>query len=215
MQCPFCKAQVPAASSSCPQCKTSLPPPLSGRPQGDDFGAIFTRATELWKSNLGDLALLTLVLLLVGWIPIANIGFLAGYYRAILKVLRGEGKASPADLFRAWDCFGNLLLLCILAFVAAIVLALIPLIGNLAGLALTVLITPALYAVIDRAMGAIDAVKWSIETIKQDWLNWLLAALVGGLLGGLGALALGIGLIVTLPWGFLISAVQYERHRSD
>ena len=217
MQCPFCKAQVPDGSEKCPQCNTAMPPQAQqgAGQQVDEFGGIFTSATEIWKNNLGDLVLLTLVLLLVGWIPIANVGFFAGYYRSILKVKRGEGKAQVGDLFNAWDCFGNLLLLFIIAFVALIIVSLVPIIGSLAGLAFSVVLTPALYAVVDRKMAAIDAIKWMIETVKKDWLNWLLACLVGGIIAGIGAIALLIGVIVTMPWGTLITAIQYDRHRND
>lgn len=220
MQCQFCKAEIPEGVGQCPQCGTELKQARPAAPQGanlqaDDFGKLFSDATTIWKDNLGDLILLSLVLMLVGWIPIANVGFFAGYYRSILKVKRGEGKASPGDLFNAWDCFGSLLFLFFLAFVAMIILSIIPIIGSLAGLALSVMLAPAMYAVIDRKMGAIDSIRWGIETIKKDAINWLLAGVVGAIIGGIGAIALLVGIIVTLPWGALITASQYDRHRND
>lgn len=60
----------------------------------DDIGGLVTRATRLWTGNFGNLLVLSLVFALVAWIPVANIGFLAGYTRAVLKVARG-GKAEP------------------------------------------------------------------------------------------------------------------------
>lgn len=217
MQCPFCKAQVPDGRTSCPQCGTIQPPPSqsSTAPQVDAFGSIFTSSTNLWKDNLGDLVLMTLVFCLVAWIPIANIGFIAGYYRSILKMIRGQGKPQIGDIFRAWDCFGSLLAYLILALIAAVVLSLVPLIGSLAGLALTIAVTPGLYAIIDRGLGAIEAYKWSYVTLQKDPITWILAALVGSILASLGAIALLIGIIVTIPWGTIITASQYERRKDD
>ena len=36
----------------------------------DDFGDLITRSARLWKENLGDLVLLSLIFLVVVWIPI-------------------------------------------------------------------------------------------------------------------------------------------------
>jgi hypothetical protein len=43
----------------------------------------------------GDLVLLTLVFMLVAWVPVVNIGFIAGYTRSLLKVAKKNG----TDLF--------------------------------------------------------------------------------------------------------------------
>ena len=221
MQCQFCKAQVPDGTEKCPQCGSALPENVTPqRQQGvnqapDDFGRLFSDATTIWKNNLGDLVILSLVLILVGWIPIANAGFFAGYYRSILKVMRGQGKAQVGDLFNAWDCFGNMLLLLVISFIAMLIVSLVPIIGTLAGLALCIVVAPAMFSVVDKGLNAIDSIKWSIETIKKDAMNWVLAGLVGSVLSGVGAIALLIGIIVTMPLGTLITAGQYERRKND
>lgn len=217
MQCPFCKAMAPDDSTSCPQCGTALPtsPQPGSAPQADAFGGILTSSATLWKDNLGDLVLVTLVFCLVGWIPIANVGFITGYYRAIIRLVRGQGKPAVGDLFNAWDCFGSLLGYLVLAFVAALVVSIIPLIGSLAGLALMIVVTPGLYAIIDRGLGTIEAYKWGYATLQKDPITWILAALVGGIIGSLGAIALLIGMIITIPLGTIITAIQYERRKAD
>jgi len=214
MQCQFCKAQVPPGSAKCPQCGTYF---ASSSPQLaiNDFGASFSNATTIWKNNLGDLVLLTLVFCLVAWIPIANVGFITGYTRSLLKVFRGQGKASIGDLFNAWDCFGNLFGYLILYIVVLIVLSFIPFLGTLVSLVLHFFVAPGLLAVIDRNMGAIDAYKWSLATLQKDAVNWILAILVGSVLGSAGAIALGIGIIITIPWGQLILIGQYEARKAD
>jgi hypothetical protein len=212
MQCPYCKEEVIDGALKCKHCGSTLNlPPASLSSGGQaDFGLLFTTATNLWKGNLGDLVLLTLVFILVVWIPIANIGFIAGYTRALLKVARG-GKAQVGDIFNAWDCFVNLLVYLLLALVAAAVLHFVPFVGSLAAMALGFIIVPGMYAIIDARQDAIAAFKWSLATIQADFLNWLLAYLVGTILGSVGAIILFIGIIVTLPWGQLVIIKQYER----
>ena len=213
MQCPFCKAQVPNGSTKCPQCGTLLP--ASPQINAGDFGASFSNATTIWKDNLGDLVLLTLVFCLVAWVPIANVGFIAGYTRSLLKVFRGQGKAAVGDIFNAWDCFGNLLVYLILYLIAVVLLSFIPFLGTLAVLALYFVVAPGMLAVIDKKLSAIDAFKWSLATIQKDAVNWLLAILVGGILGSAGTIALGIGIIITIPWGQLLLISQYEARKGD
>lgn len=221
MQCHICKAQVADGITECPECGASMTiNRVTGSTQPtDDFGKMFVDATNIWKANLGDLVILSLVFMLVVWIPFANAGFITGYYRSVLKVMRGQGKAQVGDLFNAWDCFGNMVALLVASFVLMIILSFIPLIGTLigtlAGMALGVLMAPALFAVADKGMNVVDSVKWGIETIKKDPINWLLAGLVGSIISSIGAIAILIGIIVTMPWGTLITAVQYERRKAD
>ena len=62
-----------------------------------DFGTIINRATSLWKGNFGTLVLISFVFLLVVWIPVANVAFVAGYFRAVLKVARGKNPCSNSS----------------------------------------------------------------------------------------------------------------------
>lgn len=176
----------------------------------DDFGDLITRSARLWKNNLGDLVLLSLVFLLVVWIPVVNVGFIAGYTRAILSVARG-GRATVGDIFGSWDCFGDLVLYFIIVFAAQFVLTHLPFLGQVAGFILSIVVTPALYAIIDRRMKCLDAFRWGFQVIQRDFISWLLAVLVGGIFSACGALLLGIGIIITLAWGSLLVALQYDR----
>ncbi len=213
MQCPYCKEEVQDGAIKCKHCnstigKAILPSVAAG--QGD-FAEQFSSALNLWKSNIGGLAVLTLVFLLVVWIPIANIGFIAGYTRSLLKVTRGEGKAEVGDIFNAWDCFGNLLVYLILLFIAAAVLGVIPILGALASMALGFVAMPGMYAIIDKNQGAVDAFKWGMVSIQTNLVNWLLAYIVGSVISALGIFLLFIGAILSMPLGMLIIVQQYER----
>ncbi len=219
MKCNSCGKEIVEGSSSCPFCFSKVSstgpepehgPPPPPPPTGEDFGALFNRATNLWKDNLGDLVVLTLVFVLLGWIPIVNVAFFAGYLRGLIKISRG-GKAEPANLFSAWDCFGNAFVYALLFFIAMIAAGHVPFFGRLAQCAVTILGTPGFYRVVDRNANAIDAVQWSFGAIQRHPVPWLLAVLVGGLLAGSGTLALFFGIVITLPWGILLIIQQYEK----
>jgi len=216
MKCSSCGKEIIEGSSSCPFCFSKVSPtgmapgPPPPPPTGEDFGALFNRATNLWKDNLGDLVVFTLVFVLLGWIPIVNVAFFAGYLRGLMKLNRG-GKAETANLFSAWDCFGNAFVYALLFFIAMIAAGHVPFFGRLAQCAVTVLGAPGFYRVVDRNANAIDAVQWSFATIQSHPVPWLLAVLVGGLLAGSGTLALFFGIVITLPWGILLIIQQYEK----
>jgi hypothetical protein len=181
-------------------------------PVAGGFDKIFNAALGLWKANLASLAVVTLVFCLVVWIPILNIAFIAGYLRALIKTVRGETVA-VGDLFSAWDCFGSLLAYVVLIMVACLVLSLIPILGALAALALSFIVAPGFYAIVDQGTPPIEALKWSWKAFRADMGNWIAVILVGGIIAWLGMIALIIGVIITMPLGYLLPVLQYETQK--
>lgn len=219
MQCPNCQAENSAEAKHCAQCGASLatspviPAAAGSASYQSNFGDQFNASLIIWKMNLADMAVLTLVLLLVSWIPVANIGFFAGYARSILKVMRGEGRAQVGDLFNAWDCFGNLLVYALILFVTSAVLNVVPVLGALASAAVGFAAFPGFYLIIDRKSNFADAIKWSISTIQAKPVDWLLTYIVGMVVSGIGALLLFVGVILTMPLGALVMAQQYDNNK--
>ena len=139
MQCPYCKEEVNDGALKCKHCGSDLTLlPKTVNAGAADIGGMLNAAFTVWKENLGDLVILTLVFLLICWIPVANIGFIAGYTRSLLKVARGQGKAQVGDLFNAWDCFVDLFVFVLINLIIVIVLHFIPVLGTLAACALGV-----------------------------------------------------------------------------
>lgn len=215
MRCASCGKDVADGTTVCPFCFSKEPRPRDHAASGDeDFAQKFNTATQLWKDNLGQLALFTLVFMLVGWIPILNAVFFAGYYRGLINLSRG-GELHISDIFSAWDCFGNALAYLILLTASVIAACIIPFFGHVAQFAVAVFGAPGLFLVADRNVNAIDAVRWSINSVQKHFLAWLLAVLVGGLLGWTGLLFFVVGAILTMPWGVLLLIRQYEAVRDE
>jgi hypothetical protein len=212
MQCPYCKEEIIDGALKCKHCGSMTGDASGLRETGarSDFSVAVGRAFALWKESMGDLALLTLVFMVVVWIPIANLGFIAGYTRSLLKVARGEGRAQIGDIFGAWDCFGNLLAFVLINLIAFFILHAIPFFGTVASLALGFVTIPAGYQIIDRRQNVIDAWKWCIETIRADFANWLLTYLIGVLIICTGFALFFIGIILSAPLGQLVIIQQYE-----
>jgi len=213
MQCPFCKEDVNDGAIKCKHCGSDLTLlPGSRSEHSADFGEMFNSAFTIWKENLADLVVLTLVFCLICWIPVANIGFIAGYTRSLLKVARGEGKARVGDLFNAWDCFASLFVFVLINLIIVIALHfIIPVLGTLASLVLGFFMVPGGFLIIDKGRGVSDAFSWCFSTIQADLVNWLLAYIVGNVIICAGFIVFFIGIILTAPLGELIIIRQYER----
>ena len=70
---------------------------------------------------------------------------------------------------------------------------------------------PGVFLIIDKGRGVSDAFSWCFSTIQEDFVNWLLAYLVGNVIIGAGVILFFIGIILTAPLGQLIIIRQYER----
>lgn len=193
---------------------------VAAQPHADSqFGMQLRSALRLWQAHLGELAVLSLVLLLVIWIPVLNLAFVAGYVRALGKLARHEGRPEVKELFQAWDCLGSLLVYVVLLGVATAILGWVPLLGPWAAAALGFVAYPGFYRIIDRSTsfeeaGPFEVGRWSLRAIQARPVAWLLSCLLGGCIAAVGSLLFFIGLTLTLPLGCLIAILQYENSRT-
>ena len=176
-----------------------------------DPKSVFMTSFGLWKQNMGQLVILTLLLLLLCWIPLVNLVLCAGYVRCILRLCRGE-QFETADMFRAWDCFVPLLTYAVILVLASILLSIIPIVGIPVASVLSAIAMPGFIAVTEHRLGAIDAFKWSFNTLLDDPVGWLIALVLSSVLSSLGALFFGLGALFTLPLAAIIYTSQYLKH---
>jgi uncharacterized membrane protein len=67
------------------------------------------------------------------------------------------------------------------------------------------------FVLIDRNLAPIDAIKASIDIVKANIGQAILVYIVAGLIGAVGAIACGIGVIVSLPVSALFLAYSYRK----
>lgn len=193
----------------------------------DSFGPWFNETFELLKAKWQTWVLMTLtvagvyvgawligmVLMLIlgpfgvvpfyGLIIAASVIIAPGMFKAALKHLRGE-EFGISDLFSESGLFVGALVITLAMAVGAIACG----IGQLVTCTLFVFALPLL---VDKRMAFGDALKQSMEVAKQNFWFYLVYILVIGIVSQAGSIACGIGILVTLPFSILGTAVAYER----
>jgi uncharacterized membrane protein len=187
----------------------------------DKFGDWIKEGFIIYKENLGVLILASLIaFLLIG----VTLGILAGPMLAglIMIVLRLRDKKQPpptaGEVFQGFQYFLPSFLFCIvwgvILVAVCLILAFIPYLGNFLlvciCIAAEVFLMFGLFLIVDQKMDFWSASMASIEKVKPAFLPFLGLALVAGILGQIGAVACGIGVIVTMPINYTILAVVYR-----
>lgn len=78
------------------------------------------------------------------------------------------------------------------------------------GIYLSIALIFAQWLVVDRNLGPWEAVTTSLKGVHRRWFHVFGVLFVAGLIVGVSAIPLGIGLIWTLPWFLLVEAVLYR-----
>lgn len=68
-----------------------------------------------------------------------------------------------------------------------------------------------LYFVIDKGLAPVEAVKASVNLVKDNLGNTLVWYIVGGIVSGAGAIACGVGVLVTYPLVIIGTAYTYKK----
>jgi hypothetical protein len=129
-----------------------------------------------------------------------------GLAYAALKQLRGE-EFGFSDLFAGFRRFFPLLGVGLLTYIAVTIsamLCIVPVFYVAGAVSLAGLLS------LDRGMGAIEALQTSMRTLGSS--SWLMTIflLVAAIFSSLGAIACGIGVIVTMPLIYIGLALHYN-----
>ena len=127
---------------------------------------------------------------------------LGGLYRMGLRQAQGEA-VSITDVFSALDMAGPLVVVNILTQLLVGVGSLLCVIP---GLIVAGLLMFAPLLVLDRRLPPVQAMSESFALLKSQWLMAAVFYLVAALLDAVGAIVLGIGMLITYPV-FLLSVV--------
>ncbi|MBT0994740.1 hypothetical protein KIN34_10635 [Cellulomonas sp. DKR-3] len=130
----------------------------------------------------------------------------AGFVQAALRLSRGE--ALSVDTFYRFRNLGAVV-------VAALLVGVLTAVGYalcyLPGIAVAFFAQFTLYYVVDRGLGAVDALKASFELVKNNLGPVALLSLGIVVVSAVGSLLCGVGLFVALPLALLAQAYFYRR----
>jgi len=185
-----------------------------------DIGVCFKNAFEVYKKNLGLLIGASFVasLLISLTVGILTGPILAGLMVLVLKLVDGKDDAAFSNLFESFDSFLTTFLLCLAwgaAFsVAYMILSFIPVLGLLAGIilagAFSVFLSFSILQVVEKNEGFSAASKSAFELLKKNLWMLIVYGILASLASSVGAIACGIGIIVTMPFYYVLMAVAYR-----
>jgi uncharacterized membrane protein len=129
----------------------------------------------------------------------------AGLIRASLDIT--EGKPFLTSTVFRFDKIGSVI-------VTSLIIAAATFVGMilcyLPGLIVAFLTSYSLYFVMDKGLAPVDAIKASVNLVKDNIGTTLIWYIVGGLVAGAGAIACGVGLLVTIPIFLIGTAFTYK-----
>lgn len=159
----------------------------------------------LTGSRESSLALLAIPVVILSWV--LNLLVSLGTIKVSLSVVDNK-KTELADLFNGYPLLVNFLVGSILyglMVVLGLILFIVP------GIYLAIKYHFYSYYIVDKKMGAIEAIKASGKITQGVKLHLILFSLALTGLNILGALALGVGLLITVPVSMLAYALVYRK----
>ena len=222
--CQNCGHELTGSELHCPACgqTTGFPPPLAepspGRPrEALPLGEYFKTGWGLFKQYPGGFVGFCILYLVVQAAlhripylgPLAALAvstpLIMGNFLVSAKLLHGQ-TPEFRDFFGGFQYFLPLLLLSLIAglFIGiGTILLVIP------GVYLAVAYLFSSYLVVDRRLDFWPAMELSRLTVNPRWFGYFAFVLLVALLNLAGAIALGLGLLVTIPWSFCAVTVAY------
>lgn len=190
-----------------------------------NFSACFNEAWETYKKNLLLLVGASLVASLLASLSFGIIAgpLIAGLMILILKLTAGSSDAKFEDIFSQFDTFKTTFLLVlawgVAAYIAMVVLMIVPVIGHIAAMVLSVGVNAfLLFAILlaaEKKLSFKEASTAAFAMLKKDLWPLMGYTAVAGIISGLGILACGIGLFFTMPLYYIMMAIAYRHCSSD
>ena len=185
------------------------------------FGEWIEKGFNLYKENFSILVLASLIAILLSVVTIGILAgpMLAGLILITLKLLdREKPKPEVGELFKGFDYFLQSFLFIVVwgvaVFIAMSIVGLVPFIGALASLFLSLaagaLLMFGLFLIVDKGMDFWPASLESFNVVKTNFWPFLGLSIVAGIIGSIGAIACGIGVVITLPIQYCILTVAYR-----
>ncbi len=176
---------------------------------------------NLYKNNFTTLVLAALIALVLSTVSIGILTgpMIAGLIIITLQLLRkADPKPEAGVVFRGFHYFLNSLLFTVIWGIAILIGSLIlgwfPIIGQLISLffiyAAQAFLMFGLYLIVDQQMDFWPASQESIQTVKANFWPFFGLAAIASIIGSIGALAFGIGIVLTIPIQICILAVAYQ-----
>ena len=216
MFCYSCGAQVANDVQFCPNCGNSLasPGPIGSTPVPwtppsgvqAQTGRWISAGWELVKADLGSFALMALVYVLLGGVPLIQGALTVGMHIYCMKKLLGR-QAEFADLFTGFNFFVPSLVASLLiglfSFLGAI-LCIIP------GLVIAAMYKFTYLFIVDKRMDFWQAMKASQSVARNDYFGFTVFLLALAGINVIGFLCLFVGIFVTIPLSFAAVTIAYQ-----
>ena len=180
-----------------------------------DFAKWLQEAFDLFKDHFALLALAGVIGGLLSGITFGVLAgpMLAGMAMILLRLLdKSEPKPQPTDLFKGFEFFLPSFLLVLVVTGASLLIGLI--VRPLTPIAMIFLQTVTMFSIfliVDRKYDFWPAILGSYDLVKINFWPLLALQLVASLLGGLGAIACCVGVLVTWPFTACVIAIAYRR----
>jgi uncharacterized membrane protein len=222
--CPECGNQLTGSESHCPGCGQAIDSPLPISelsppriPESLPLGDYFKTGWGLFKQYPGGFVGFCLLYLLiqaalhaipfVGAVASFAIStpLLIGNFIVSAKLLHGQ----PPEFRDFFEGFQYFLPLLLLSLVAGLFIGIGTLLLIIPGVYLIVAYMFASYLVVDRRLDFWEAMELSRRTVNPRWFGYFAFALLVVLLNLAGAIALGVGLLVTIPLSFCAVTAAY------
>ena len=176
---------------------------------------------NLYKNNFGTLVLASVIALVLSTITIGILTgpMIAGLIIVALQFLRKEEpKPEAGRVFKGFSYFLNSFLFMVIwglsILIGSFILALFPVIGQLLSLffaySAQAFLMFGLYLIVDKQMNFWPASQESIQTVKTNFWPFLGLSAIASVIGSIGAIAFGIGIVLTIPIQVCILAVAYQ-----